>query len=88
LVEVDQRARLDFALAIGSNTETITLLGSPPQARAAISNIFNHPNFGPPSNYPSSPLFGQTAQMLGTPFGSGGLNPLDRIGDRDRCNWL
>lgn len=29
-VEVDQRARLDFALTVGSNTETITVQGSAP----------------------------------------------------------
>ena len=27
------------------------------QARADLFNIFNHPNFGPPTNYLSSPLF-------------------------------
>ena len=54
-----------------------------PQACADFFNIFNHPNFGPPINYLSSPLFGQT-QMLGSSLGSGGqnggLNPLYQIG--------
>jgi hypothetical protein len=54
------------------------------QARADLFNIFNHPNFGPPINYLSSPLFGQSTQMLGAALGSGGqnggLNPLYQIG--------
>jgi hypothetical protein len=54
------------------------------QARADLFNIFNHPNFGPPVNYLSSPLFGQSTQMLGASLGSGGqnggLNPLYQIG--------
>jgi hypothetical protein len=54
------------------------------QARADLFNIFNHPNFGPPTNYMSSPLFGQSTQMLGASLGSGGqnggLNPLYQIG--------
>jgi len=54
------------------------------QARADFFNIFNHPNFGPPTNYLSSPLFGQATQMLGSSLGSGGdsggLNPLYQIG--------
>ena len=54
------------------------------QARAGFFNIFNHPNFGPPTNYMSSPLFGQSTQMLGASLGSGGqnggLNPLYQIG--------
>ena len=54
------------------------------QARADLFNIFNHPNFGPPINYMSSPLFGQSTQMLGASLGSGGqnggLNPLYQIG--------
>jgi hypothetical protein len=44
----------------------------------------SHPNFGPPTNYLTSPLFGQATQMLGTSLGSGGqsggLNPLYQIG--------
>jgi hypothetical protein len=54
------------------------------QARADFFNIFNHPNFGPPVNYMTSPLFGQATQMLGASLGSGGqnggLNPLYQIG--------
>lgn len=45
---------------------------------------FNHPNFGPPANYMTSPLFGQATQMLGASLGAGGqtggLNPLYQIG--------
>ena len=54
------------------------------QARADFFNIFNHSNFGPPTNYMTSPLFGQATQMLGTSLGSGGQNggrnPLYQIG--------
>ena len=54
------------------------------QARADLFNIFNHPNFGNPVNYLSSPQFGQATQMLGASLGtggaSGGLNPLYQIG--------
>ena len=54
------------------------------QARADLFNIFNHPNFGPPTNYMTSPLFGQATQMLGASLGAGGqtggLNPLYQIG--------
>jgi len=54
------------------------------QARADFFNIFNHSNFGSPINYLSSPLFGQSTQMLGASLGSGGqnggLNPLYQIG--------
>ena len=54
------------------------------QARADFFNIFNHPNFGPPINYMTSPLFGQSTQMLGASLGgggqTGGLNPLYQIG--------
>jgi hypothetical protein len=50
------------------------------QARADVFNIFNHPNFGSPINYLTSPLFDQSTQMLGASLGSGGqnggLNPL------------
>jgi len=42
------------------------------QARADLFNIFNHPNFGSPINYLSSPQFGQSTQMLGASLGSGG----------------
>ena len=54
------------------------------QARADLFNLFNHPNFGPPTNYMTSPLFGQATQMLGASLGAGGqtggLNPLYQIG--------
>jgi hypothetical protein len=54
------------------------------QARADFFNIFNHPNFGPRTNYLSSPLLGQSTQMLGASLGTGGqtggLNPLYQIG--------
>jgi hypothetical protein len=54
------------------------------QARADFFNIFDHPNFGNPINYLTSPQFGQSTQMLGTSLGSGGqyggLNPLYQIG--------
>ena len=54
------------------------------QARADFFNLFNHPNFGPPTNYMTSPLFGQATQMLGASLGAGGqtggLNPLYQIG--------
>jgi hypothetical protein len=54
------------------------------QARAEFFNLFNHPNFGPPTNYMTSPLFGQATQMLGASLGAGGqtggLNPLYQIG--------
>jgi len=54
------------------------------QARADLFNIFNHPNFGSPINYMSSPLCGQSTQLPGASLGSGGqnggLNPLYQIG--------
>ena len=72
--EVDLTLRRQFQLH-----ERLSL-----QARADLFNIFNHPNFGPPVNYMSSPLFGQATQMLGSSLGAGGqnggLNPLYQIG--------
>jgi hypothetical protein len=54
------------------------------QTRADFFNVFNHPDFGQPVNYMTSPFFGQGTQMLGASFGSGGsnggLNPLYQIG--------
>jgi len=54
------------------------------QARGDFFNILNHPNFGSPINYLSSPQFGQSTQMLASYLGSGGqsggLNPLYQIG--------
>ena len=72
--EVDLTLRRQFHLR-----ERLSL-----QARADFFNIFNHPNFGPPVNYMTSPLFGQATQMLGASLGAGGqtggLNPLFQIG--------
>jgi len=52
--------------------------------RAEFFNIFNHPNFGPPINDLTSPLFGHSTQTLAPSLGSGGanggLNPLYQIG--------
>jgi len=54
------------------------------QTRADFFNILNHPNFGSPINYLSSPQFGQATMMLNNSLGSGGqsggLNPLYQIG--------
>ena len=73
-VEVDLTVRRAFRLR-----ERLAL-----QARADLFNLFNHPNFGPPVNYLTSPQFGQATQMLGASLGaggqSGGLNPLYQIG--------
>jgi hypothetical protein len=74
IVEVDLTVRRQFRLEAWIGL----------RARADFFNIFNHPNFGPPTNYLSSPLFGQSTQMLGASLGSGGqngaLNPLYQIG--------
>jgi Carboxypeptidase regulatory-like domain/TonB dependent receptor len=52
--------------------------------RAEFFNIFNHPNFGPPTNVLTSPLFGRSTQTLANSLGpggaNGGLNPLYQIG--------
>ena len=54
------------------------------QARADFFNALNHPNFGSPINYLSSPQFGQATMMLNSYLGSGGqsggLNPLYQVG--------
>lgn len=54
------------------------------QFRAEFFNILNHPNFANPVNDLTSPLFGQSTQMLATSMGSGGtgggLNPLYQVG--------
>jgi len=54
------------------------------QARVDFFNILNHPNFGSPINFLTSPQFGQSTQMLANYLGSGGqsggLNPLYQIG--------
>src|SRR5580693_8028002 len=39
VVEVDQRARLDFALTVGSNTDTITVQGSAPLLNASDASV-------------------------------------------------
>ncbi len=52
--------------------------------RSEFFNIFNHPNFGAPVNYLTSPQFGYSTQTLNSYLGaggqSGGLNPLYQIG--------
>ena len=52
--------------------------------RSEFFNIFNHPNFGPPTNTLTSPLFGHSKQTLASSLGSGGanggFNPLYQIG--------
>lgn len=52
--------------------------------RAEFFNIFNHPNFGSPTNTLTSPLFGRSTQTLASSLGSGGanggLNPLYQLG--------
>jgi len=52
--------------------------------RAEFFNIFNHPNFGPPNNSLTSPLFGYSTETLASSLGSGGanggFNPLYQIG--------
>src|SRR5579864_1413877 len=42
--------------------------------RGEFFNIFNHPNFGPPTNNVTSPLFGLSTQTLASSLGSGGAN--------------
>jgi hypothetical protein len=39
VIEVDQRARLDFALTIGRNTETITVQGSAPLLNTSDASV-------------------------------------------------
>ena len=52
--------------------------------RAEFFNIFNHPNFGPPTNTLTSTIFGYSTQTLASSLGSGGANggfsPLYQIG--------
>jgi hypothetical protein len=58
------------------------------QFRGDFFNILNHPNFGSPINYLSSPQFGYATQMLNDYLGSGGqsggLNRLYQIGGPGR----
>lgn len=54
------------------------------QFRGEFFNIFNHPNFGPPTATLTSPLFGLSTQTLASSLSSGGagvgFNPLYQIG--------
>jgi hypothetical protein len=54
------------------------------KSSADFFNIFNHPQFGAPINYMTSPQFGHSTQTLNSWLGaggqSGGLNPLYQIG--------
>ncbi len=74
------RLQIDFTLQrTFALTERFRL-----QSSADFFNIFNHPNFGAPINYMTSPQFGVSTQMLNSYLGSGGqsggLNPLYQIG--------
>ena len=75
-----RRYERGFDAAGGSSESTSGLLF---RREGIFFNIFNHPNFGPPINYMSSPQFGQSTQMLsslGSGGQNGGLNPLYQIG--------
>ena len=51
--------------------------------RGEFFNLFNHPNFGPPDNSLTDPLFGQSTQTLASSLAGGddaGFNPLYQIG--------
>jgi hypothetical protein len=51
--------------------------------RAEFFNIFNHPNFGPPTNSLASPLFGYSTQTLASSLSGqdgAGFSPLYQIG--------
>ena len=73
-------SQVDFALQRQFKlTERVAL-----SFRSEFFNIFNHPNFGSPTNDLTSPLFGHSTQTLASSLGSGGanggLNPLYQIG--------
>ncbi len=51
--------------------------------RGEFFNLFNHPNFGPPTNSLTSPLFGLSTQTLASSLAgadNAGFNPLYQIG--------
>ena len=52
--------------------------------RTEFFNLFNHPNFGSPTNVLTSPIFGRSTQTLANSLGSGGanggFNPLYQLG--------
>jgi len=76
--QVDFALRRQFQLREG-----ITL-----QFKGEFFNVFNHPNFGDPTQFGtdtlSSTMFGQSVNMLGRRLGSGGtnggFNPLYQVG--------
>jgi hypothetical protein len=66
--QVDLAVRREFRLR-----ESVKL-----QLRAELFNIFNHPNFGPPTRVITSATFGQPTSMLSRSLG--GLNALYQMG--------
>jgi hypothetical protein len=60
------------------------------RVRGEFFNLFNHPNFGSPTNTLSSPLFGQSTQMLASSLAgtdNAGFTLSIKLADRARCNW-